>query len=226
VATTPPAPDSELAETVTEFDSAHLSLDHEGGEKIPESNHKEGQSSRTKEDVTEEFEPRRMIHLRDNAIQIFALADLLGIKAYEILRHLITLGIFAKSTDPIAADIAQAISSVYGCEIVCDGSTLGEESKDEKASGPDFHKRTTFELKPNLNVTAGDWIHDSALGLGRVLKLHTHPDERDRHRVWFIGQSEEGTILEQHSLLPDTRGLIDKSMVPKDIFNAAPKIDL
>ena len=220
-----PALERELAEIVPEFESAYLSLDNEGGESIPDSDHEKGQSSGVNEDVTAVFEPRRKIYLRDNSIQICALADLLGIKAYEVLRHLITLGIFAKSTDSIDADTVQAISSVYGCEIVCDGSTLGEESIDEKASGPDFHKRTTFELKPNLNVTAGDWIRDSVLGLGRILTLHTHRDEHDRHRVWFIGQSEEGTIIEQHPLLPSTLGVIDKSMVPKDIFDVAPEID-
>jgi hypothetical protein len=47
----------------------------------------------------------------------------------------------------------------------------------------------------------------------------------DRHRVWFVGNFEDGTVVHNHPLLPDTLGVIDISMVPEDIRKAAPKIE-
>jgi len=73
-------------------------------------------------------------------------------------------------------------------------------------------------------VADGDWIRDSVHGLGRILKLHSSPDMPDRHRVWFVGNTKEGTVIGNHPLLPNTLGVIDKSMVPKIIRDVAPEI--
>jgi len=40
----------------------------------------------------------------------------------------------------------------------------------------------------------------------------------------FVGQSEDGNVVKDHPLLPSTLGIIDKSMVPADILEAAPDI--
>jgi hypothetical protein len=99
-------------------------------------------------------------------------------------------------------------------------------AKEKDAADSVSRNQTTFRIKSGMVVSAGDWIRDSVHGLGRILKLHSSPGMPDRHRVWFIGNSEEGTIIHNHRLLPDTLGVVDKSMVPADILKVAPEIEV
>jgi len=172
-----------------------------------------------------EILPQIEIRLDGESIRITEFAELLGVRSYEILRDLIGLEIFAKSSDSITLDTANKISGRYGIVIVCEKSfAFVENPADMEKTAKPNSPNSTFVIKPGLEVTDGDWIRDSVLGLGRILKLHTHSKEPDRHRVWFIGQTEEGTIIEAHSLRAGTLGVIDKSMIPSDIRNAAPEI--
>ena len=93
------------------------------------------------------------------------------------------------------------------------------------ADEPSSRQRITFQISSGLLVSAGDWIRDSTLGLGLILKLHTQPGEDDQHRVWFNRKTGGGTIIERHPLNHATLGVIHKSMVPKDIRDSAPEID-
>jgi hypothetical protein len=60
----------------------------------------------------------KQIPLAGDSIQIDALADLIGIKSYQVLKELIKMEIFAKATDLIHADTASEIASAYGFEVI------------------------------------------------------------------------------------------------------------
>ena len=225
-----PAPESELAaSTILEFESSPLALDEGEIGQIPESSRAWESSFPLSEndDCPGEIEPRREIRLRGNSIEINALADIIGIKGYEMLRDLIDLGIFAKATDSITADTANEIAKAYGFEVVAgerSGPSKTEPKDKTQISGAYTRRDATSGLGSNFNIRVGTWIRDSRLGLGRILALNTGP--HDRHRVWFVGKSSEGRVVENHFLLPGLLGVIDKSMIPKDILDAAPEIDL
>ncbi len=122
------APESELAGPFSEFDQSPMSRQERKVELIPESSDEVGKSSEAEDSDAEAFEesdsptpgengefpdeiePGREIRLRSDSIQICALADIIGIKGYEILRGLIDMGIFATATDLITADTANEIS--------------------------------------------------------------------------------------------------------------------
>ena len=242
-----PAPECELAGTISEYDPSPESRQEGKVKLIRESGDAVGKSSEAEESAAEAFEesdsptpgeknefpgeiePGREIRLRGNSIQISALADIIGIKGYEILRGLIDMGIFAKATDLITADTANEISKAYGFEIVVGGRSGA--SKTEPTDSTQVSRAYTrgdamSGLGSQFNVRAGTWIRDSTLGLGRILALNTDPEKHDRYRVWFVGKSSEGRVVENHFLLPGLLGVIDKSMIPKDILDAAPEIDL
>lgn len=165
------------------------------------------------------------IPLAGDSIQIDALADLLGIKSYQVLKDLIGLEIFAKETDLIFADTANEIASTYGFEIIPGRASRGQdnsgEGSDPAASG--LRDRITFQTNSGLVVSAGDWIRDSTHGLGRIIKLYSKSEDLDLHRVWFAEQAGEGMIIEGHPLKTGTLGVIDESMVSKDVREAAPE---
>jgi hypothetical protein len=170
--------------------------------------------------------PLQQIPLAGDSIQIDALSEILGIKTYKVLRDLIGLEVFAKPTDLIAAETANKIAAAYGFEILPGNSSKPKQiAKDKDSAGSVSWDQNTFKIKSGMVVSAGDWIRDSVHGLGRILKLHSSPGLPDRHCVWFIGNSEEGTIIHNHPLRPDTLGVVDKSRVSADIRNAAPEIE-
>ena len=172
--------------------------------------------------------PRRELPLSGDTIRITELADLLGIRGYEALRDLVELEHFVKTTDSVSAELAVKVGLKHGVDFVMTKSAA--EARGGKGSG--FYPaptsaacdNMTFQIKKGLHVHAGDWIRDSQLGLGKILKLNTDPDEQDRHQVWFVGNTEEGTVVEHHALYSTTLGIIDDSMIPTDIRSAAPEI--
>lgn len=170
--------------------------------------------------------PLQQIPLASDSIQIDALSEILGIKTYEVLRDLIGLEVFAKPTDLITADTANKIAVAYGFEILPGNASKPKQvAKEKDAAGSVSRDQNTFKIKSGMVVSAGDWIRDSVHGLGRILNLHTSPGMMDRHRVWFIGNTNKGMIINNHPLRPDTLGVVDQSMVSADIRNAAPEIE-
>lgn len=171
---------------------------------------------------------RRELRLSRGAIRITELADLLGIRGYEVLRDLVQLEHFAKPTDMVSTEIAVKVGLKHGVDFVMiDSAAEGEISKNGVSSPPPTsanYDDSSFQIKIGQHVRAGDWIRDSQLGLGRILKLNTDPLETDRHQVWFVGNTEEGTVVERHPIYSSTLGVIDHSMIPDDIRSAAPAI--
>lgn len=172
--------------------------------------------------------PRRELSLSRNTIRVTELADLLGVRGYEVLRDLVELEHFVKTTDSVSAEFAVKVGLKHGVDFVMTESATQAEGRNSRPSSPpptsvDYDKMT-FQIKNGLQVRVGDWIRDSQLGLGRILKLNTDPNEPDRHQVWFVGNTEEGTVVERHALYSSTLGVIDDSMIPADIRSAAPEI--
>lgn len=172
---------------------------------------------------------RRALPLSGDTIRITKLADLLGLRGYEVLRDLIELEHFVKTTDSVSAELAMKVGLKHGVDFVmnesaadeADGRKCGVFSLTPTAA---HYVNRTFRIKNGLHVRAGDWIRDSQLGLGRILKLNTDQDEPDRHQVWFVGNTKAGAVVEHHALYSTTLGIIDCSMIPTDIRCAAPEI--
>jgi len=171
---------------------------------------------------------RRELPLSGDAIRITELADLLEIRGYEVLRDLVQLEHFAKTTDTVSTEIAVKVGLKHGVDFVLiDSAAEGEVRKNGFSSPPPAsanHDDSAFQIDIGQHVRAGDWIRDSQLGLGRILKLNTDPLESDSHQVWFVGNTEEGTVVERHAIYSSTLGIIDHSMIPDDIRSAAPAI--
>jgi hypothetical protein len=172
--------------------------------------------------------PRRELPLLGDTILITELADLLGIRGYEVLGDLVQLEHFAKTTDSVNAELAVKVGLKHGVDFVMtDSAAEGEVRKNSVSSSPPTSAdcdNSAFQIDIGQYVRAGDWIRDSQLGLGRILKLNTDPLEPDRHQVWFVGNTEEGTVVERHAIYSSTLGIIDPSMIPDDIRSAAPAI--
>jgi hypothetical protein len=172
--------------------------------------------------------PRRELPLSRSTIRVTELAGLLGIRGYEVLRDLVELEHFVKTTDSVSAELAVKVGLKHGVDFAMTESVAKAEGRKNGVFSPTPTSadcdNMTFQIKNGLHVHAGDWIRDSQLGLGRILKLNTDPDEPDRHQVWFIGNTEEGTVVERHAIHSSTLGIIDPSMIPDDIRSAAPEI--
>jgi hypothetical protein len=171
---------------------------------------------------------RRELQLSGDAIQITELADLIGIRGYEVLRDLVQLEHFAKTNDTVSAEIAVKVGLKHGVNFILIDSVAEDDVRRNSFSSPPpasaNHDDIAFQIDIGQHVRAGDWIRDSRLGLGRILKLHTDPLEPDSHQVWFVGNTEEGKVVERHAIHSSTLGIIDPSMIPDDIRSAAPEI--
>jgi hypothetical protein len=172
---------------------------------------------------------RRELPISGDAIRIKELADLLGIRGYEVLRDLIQLKHFPKTTDTVNTEIAVKVGLKHGVDFVLiDSEAEGKVRKNGVSPPPcasDNYDDRVFQIDIGRHVRAGDWIRDSQLGLGRILKLNTDPLEPDSHQVWFVGNTKEGAVVERHAIYSSTLGIIDHSMIPDNICSAAPAID-
>lgn len=231
----PPAGETLEAESYPEIDGSHqdqiikdsepaLELNPSGASDISPCDE---QPTNQTESISVTAHPRREMPLLGRSIRVAELAELLGVLGYEVLRDLVELQHFAKTTDSVCAELAVKVGLKHGVDFLITESAAERGMNGQLASPPlnsATYDNMTFQIKNGLHVRAGDWVRDSELGLGRVLKLHTDPEEPDRHQLWFVGNTEEGTVVERHSLYSSTLGIIDNSMIPHDIRSAAPEV--
>lgn len=154
------------------------------------------------------------IHLEGDSINLNDLAEMLEIKPYKVLRDLIIRKISLESADWIPVDTANEIASRYGLEFVAGYS--GSLFK--------FPDRNRFHVKSGMIVYPGNWVIDSSLGLGRILKLNSGTQSIDEHLVWFAELKKKSKIVGNHSLRPTTLEKINDSMVPEHIRKIAPAV--
>ena len=179
------------------------------------------------EESMEASAPLEQIPWGGDSIQIDALSEILGIKTHEVLQELPGMQVPIKLADLIVGDTAKEIVTAFSFETLPGNEKKPEQSlaEEKNPAGSVSVDQNTFKIKSGMVVSAGDWIRDSVHGLGRILKLHSSPGMPDRHRVWFIGNTEKGMTINNHPLRPDTLGIVDQSMVSADILNAAPEIE-
>lgn len=82
-----------------------------------------------------------------DSIQLDALAEILGIKPYHVLRDLIGLEVFAKPTDLISVGTANDIAMAYGFEILFGNAPEPKlMAKEEETSGFVSLDQNTFRI--------------------------------------------------------------------------------
>jgi hypothetical protein len=171
---------------------------------------------------------RRELPLSDESILVTDLAGLLEVRSSDVIEKLGVLDHHVKSTDSVNAELAVKVGRRHGVDFIRDESSNECEARRGGEPSPstllaNSHK-SYYQFRNGQYVRAGDWIRDSKLGLGRILKLHTDPGEPDRHQVWFAGNTEGGIVVDRHVLGKSTLGIIDHSMIPDDLRSAAPVI--
>lgn len=176
-------------------------------------------------------------------------AELIGTEVFRVTQAAGDLGVFPGINEPIDLNTLAGIAPRFHCKVFAEDGTevvytkprkphedeppqergrpLDVLKPDEVSSGgspaPEVENQggETFELRKGIFVRRGDWIHDTKLGLGKVLRLDIHPEIEDKHEVWF---ERSATVVRNHSMRGSTTSIRDEAKIPPGIRDRAPRL--